>query len=340
MSLSGKKFNSTSVEEDCGLVTYRSKGYGWIPSRPKLNQKLFIKRGLSCLSEYIEKHGKPDIIHVQSSLISGIIAQKAKNKYKIPYVITEHFSGFISDNIPSNRFPEIQESIYDADGLVAVSNSLAECLRGSFHNLTQEWQVIPNLVSDIFLDKPIANGELSDTFQFVVVANLIPRKQIDKILLAFDYVYESDKKIDLVIIGSGPELANLRSLANGLASSKRIQFLGSRNKMEVADYMARSDVVLSASTHETFGVTLIEGLALGIPIITTKSGGPSDIVNESNGKFFNSSEPAEMAQVMLSLKSKIDNYDRRTIRENCRANYSADSVCRLLEGKFLLAKKP
>ncbi len=85
-------FSSFYTEED-GLSILRN--YQWlIPKLPQYNIKYWIKKTYQLTEKYIKEKGKPDIIHVHFTMWGGYVAYLIKEKYEIPYIITEHHSIF------------------------------------------------------------------------------------------------------------------------------------------------------------------------------------------------------------------------------------------------------
>lgn len=324
-----------TLECDAGIRTYRSKGVGWFPSMPKLNQMLYINRALRSIKTYIKNEGIPDIIHVQSSIKSGILAKKAKKKFGIPYVVTEHYSGFLSnDELIKNNYYKIKRALEDADNLVAVSSTLAENLQQKFPNANKAWQVIPNIANNKFFEKEISEKNDRSKFEITVIGSLNKRKGVEKVISAFHVAWQSDSQIFLNIVGSGPHKELLHNQAELLECNKNIKFFGSVHRDKVIDVLSKSDLLISASTFETFGVTLIEAMAMGKPVLTTKSGGPEDFVNISNGRLLCSTSAREFASAILEMKSIAHEFDPIKIRRDCQDRFSQHAVARALSDVF------
>ena len=83
-----------TFENDSGINTYRFHTLNITPRMPSLSKKRWVRLGEKLFLEYVRKHGVPDIIHVHSLISGGFLAEKIKNKYHIPYVVTEHSTSF------------------------------------------------------------------------------------------------------------------------------------------------------------------------------------------------------------------------------------------------------
>jgi len=96
--------------------------------------------------------------------------------------------------------------------------------------------------------------------------------------------------------------------------------------MEVAEIIKNAHAVISVSFQETFGVTLIEGLATGRPALSTNSGGPADIVNASNGLFINGFSAEDISKGIQEFIENYENFNQAAIRLNAIEKYSENAL--------------
>ncbi|MBS3888818.1 MAG: glycosyltransferase, partial [Firmicutes bacterium] len=85
-----------SVEDDSGVMTYRSHGMNWFPRLVNPAFKLFLLHGRRLYEKYVFENGVPDVVHAHSLLNAGLLAYNINKKHGVPYVVTEHSSGFAS----------------------------------------------------------------------------------------------------------------------------------------------------------------------------------------------------------------------------------------------------
>ena len=83
---------------DDGVITYKILWSNWFIKMKFLQIFVFTKLGMYLFDKYVSENGMPDLIHSQSIFNSGFLAKKIHKKYKIPYVLTEHNSGFYYHN--------------------------------------------------------------------------------------------------------------------------------------------------------------------------------------------------------------------------------------------------
>lgn len=109
------------------------------------------------------------------------------------------------------------------------------------------------------------------------VGHLIPRKGHDLAVKALQYLPEKR----LVIIGDGPEHANLKSLASRIGVADRVRFLGQIAHDKLPELYTAADLGLLLSTQEGWANVLLESMACGTPMVATDAGGTSEVVTTS-----------------------------------------------------------
>jgi glycosyltransferase involved in cell wall biosynthesis len=126
--------------------------------------------------------------------------------------------------------------------------------------------------------------------------------------------------VELRIGGEGELEKQLKDKVQELNLSQII-FLGRLSRNQVEYEMLNSHAFVLSSDVETFGVVLIESLALGKPIIATRSGGPEYIVNGKNGFLVEPKNVDDLSNAMLSMIEKYENFNPKSIQDDCFENY-------------------
>ncbi|MGH2564848.1 MAG: glycosyltransferase, partial [Ginsengibacter sp.] len=109
------------------------------------------------ISDYIEQIGKPELVHVHIVLKAGLIAKWIKKKYHIPFIISEHWTGYLPDakekflQLPSYLKISWRRIMEKASAVSVVSDYLGSCIKKNYSSL--EYKVIPNVV-DTKIFKP------------------------------------------------------------------------------------------------------------------------------------------------------------------------------------------
>lgn len=314
-------------EVDNGLSTLRSHGIAWLPRVSRANTWLWLRHGLKLYGRYVEEYGKPDLIHVHAMLNAGVLAQAIQRLHRIPFVVTEHFSGYARGTVGAEQLRTAASVARNAARRFAVSQPFCTLLQDMLGFEAGTWQAMPNIVERRFLDYPLPEtNEPGEQFRFINVALLTENKGVHDLIRAFAQAFPGDSSVNLDLGGYGVERPRLESLAADLGVAERIRFLGALDRDQVADAMACADAFVLASRYETFGVVVIEALALGKPVIATRCGGPDSIVREEDGLLVPSDDIDALAVALRQMRADYARYRAADIRAGCIARYSEQVV--------------
>ncbi|NOX53304.1 MAG: glycosyltransferase [Planctomycetes bacterium] len=134
----------------------------------------------------------------------------------------------------------------------------------------------------------------------ISVARLSPEKDVSTLLRAVAEVVPHVPDFQLRIVGSGAEETRLRRLADELGIVRHVQFLGER--WDVPELLARSGLFVSSSRTEGISLTLLEAMAVGLPVVATRVGGnPEIIVDGQTGRLVPSQDPTALAKAVVDL---------------------------------------
>lgn len=318
------EIGKTRFSNDCGVATYRYDGINWFPKMRRLAMRSWLRRGSKLFNEYITLNGKPDIIHAHSLFNAGILAKLISNNTKIPFILTEHSSVFIRDMVSSGDIAVAEPVIADAKALLAVSDNFCNLLNQKFRGFN-EWTCIPNMVQDEFF-REIKRSSKNKTFKFINVAYVDSNKNQKIILHAFKNEFNGEDCVRLIIGGDGPGLEKLKDIARTLNILNKVEFTGTLSREQVRKKMGASDAFVLSSHHETFGVVVIEALAIGLPVIATKCGGPESIVRKEDGILVPVDDVESLGKAMRKIYEDSNTYNKEKIRESCRERFSEKVV--------------
>lgn len=275
----------------------------------------------------IKKYGKPDIIHSHFIWIGYIVQKYFKNKRdSIPLVLTEHYSGMNLEKLDFNLKKMGEETYYSVDKVITVSSHLAKNLKKHFGI---DSVVIPNIVDTTnFKFQP--RCEFNSDFNFICTGSLLKNKRIDILIDAFYYAFKNNKQVKLYIYGQGPEKVNLEKKISEYQIENQVFLMGQVDRSEIAKKMAGSDCFVLVSKRETFGVSLIEAMAVGLPVISTKSGGPEDFVNEENGLLVSVDNKEQLISALQFMYKNINTFNRKKISEQTLKRFSPETVAKQL----------
>lgn len=233
------------------------------------------------INEIIE--WKPDIVHSQTEFSTMLEAKYISSKLGIPHLHTYHtmyedYLGYLPGGkiIKKNTAARVIKMLLNSvDAIIAPTEKAKAALQsyGVYKNI----YVIPTGIDlkkfqrDITIDEKIKilsdlgikYGDRIITY----IGRTAKEKNIDEIISLFKGVSHEINNAKLLIVGAGPELDNLKSLVNREGLEDRIYFTGMVKPDEVYKYYKISEVFVTASKSETQGLTYIEALSSGCPVV-------------------------------------------------------------------------
>lgn len=311
-----------------GLDVWRDH-YLRLPKMHRLERNRWLSSARRLFARYVADKGRPDLIHAHCAVWGGFAASILSRRDGIPYVLTEHSTGFARGLYEGWYRPAIRQAFAQASGVMCVSSPLRRLV--SSYRPQADIVVLPNFI-DTDLFAPSRQEPPSDRFRFVCIAHFHAKKAIDLLIDAFAMAFPRESPVMLTLIGDGPERPKIEGLIRSRGLGDRVLLLGACDRRQVRDELQRSHCCVSSSHVETFGVTLIEALATGIPIVATRSGGPEDIVREDNGHLVAVGDARQLADAMRSVYERRGMWRERhtAIREDAVRRFGAAAVAERL----------
>ena len=180
--------------------------------------------------------------------------------------------------------------------------------------------MVPNYIdTSLFTILPDGN---SDEFRFIFVGGLESNKGIVELVKAFHQA--NLENASLHIIGSGHLYKELTTYIRDMDLKESIFLHGDIPNQELPTFYNSSNVCVSVSEYETFGVTILEAMSCGLPILYTASGGPNDLVKDFAGVVI---EERTVSGIVAGLKRIMEEYsyfDSEQIRAHVVKYYGAE----------------
>jgi L-malate glycosyltransferase len=319
---------------DAGVQVYQLCA----PELSPCNTEPFFDESIGFYYDYLYKilmnEGKKiDIIHAHATAHGGFGGVQISKKYKIPFVVTEHSSGYISNPNDSQSFKMLEYTVNNSDCFIFVSSEYKKYIQSKIHCTKDNLAVIPNMVDTTIFNNNVIEND-SNTFKILTIANLVEIKHIDIIMKAFDKAFDKTNNVTLTIVGDGDKKEELIDYAKTLKSKDRIFFTGKLPRHEIPLILSRCNVFALTSKYETFGIVYIESLAAGKPIIAAKNGGPLDIVTDINGLLVDFGDIDQLAKAMQSIYANYSKYDSEMIKLDCEKRFSQQSVVKMINDVY------
>ena len=272
---------------------------------PRLNASLnraWVEQYEKLYAAYRAECGKPDLIHAHR-WSAGSAAMAIARRENIPYVVTEHLSAFIRGDLAARHIRVLREVFDKAAAVVAVSRGLREKMEKYTSN--ERLLVIPNLVdTDFFVPAMPAEQKKSDTFRLISIGDPWYTKGVDLLIGALQRAGEKGgRRLELRLGDEIPDRAVPERLIRQYGLAGQVIFTGKLTREEVRREVQRSDLYVSGSRWESFGLTMAEAMSCGVPVVATRTCGATDIVSEDSGLLVPREDPDALAAAILDMAS-------------------------------------
>ncbi len=315
-----------------GNLTVYKGYYGTSSSSKIIEQALSFRKYKKfqqrMYAQVIKEQGEPNLVHVQVAMKAGLLALHLKKKCSIPFVVTEHWTGYFKTNRPNVYSGNFlinslnKKILQQARLLLAVSNNLGATVNANFVKLP--YTVISNVVdtSLFFYKAPVQQQR----FRFIHPSVLSWQKNPEGMLQACKLVKKRGYDFELVMAGAAGK--ELESLASQPELRDNIVFKGMIPYNEVAIQMQQSNALLLFSRNENMPCVILEALCCGLPVIATHVGGIPEVIDEHNGILVESENVQQLADAMIQMIERYNSYNLPSISKNAIQKFNYDAVAK------------
>jgi glycosyltransferase involved in cell wall biosynthesis len=267
-----------------------------------------------------------DVVHAHF-FMSGLVALQLKASLGLPFAVTFHALGLVrrlhqgaADEFPSRRIAIERDVIRAADALVAECPDDRRNLVTLYDADPHKIAVIPcGFASDEFWPIPPrfarrALGLPTDVPVLLSVGRLVPRKGVDNVIRALGMlVRRLGVPAQLLVVGGNsdiadpvttPEIGRLRDVAAESGVADRVTFTGRRSRELLKLYYSAADVFVTTPWYEPFGMTPVEAMACGTPVVGARVGGIQySVLDGRTGYLVPPNDPAALAERLNEICS-------------------------------------
>lgn len=285
-----------------------------LSSYPLFEHSLY---GLSLTSKMLEviEFEDLDLMHVHYAIphaVSAYLARQVlrKSKRNLKFITTLHGTDITLVGLEPSFMPLVKFSIEESDGVTAVSRFLKEKTLTNY-NIEKEIEVIYNFIdiekykpveSEIFRRHIAPGGEkiLVHTSNFRVV------KRVSDTIRILEKV-KKEIPTRLILIGDGPDRSECERLARELDLQKDVLFLGKQDGL--TEILNAADLFLMPSQSESFGLSALEAMACGIPVVSSSVGGLPELnIHNETGYIAEIGDIDRMAKYTVELLTNEKRY--------------------------------
>lgn len=272
---------------------------------------------LLAINQAIKISGKPSLIHAHILTRVGLLAYFYALIYRIPYIVTEHWSRYYPENFDYKgdlRKKITRFVLRHAAAITVVSKRLRDAM--IVNGLDFKYSIIGNSVDT----ETFKIGEAKNQrFRFISVTCFEDRSKNLKLLIcAAEELKKQGYDFDLVLVGDGEDRKMIERYAE-----KRLDviYTGSLLPQGVADEIKASHCLVLSSNYETFGIVVFEAMASGIPVITTDVADLAEIITDEYGIVIPVGDIEALKQAMKKMYNGYNTYDPLKLRSKVTETY-------------------
>lgn len=297
----------------------------------------FIPEFTRNMMAFISREGMEyELIHA-NFWMSAMVASDIKKMLQIPFVVTFHALGQIrkiyqgsNDKFPPERIAIEKQIVTEADHIIAECPQDKEDLIRYYDAPKNKIAIIPcgfNPHEFYPMDQLLARMVLNlNTREFIVLqlGRIVPRKGIDNVIRAMGRLKRTSTPVRLIVVGGetdaahpehDPEIARLQEIARAEKVQEIVLFTGRKQRDILKYYYAAADVFVTTPWYEPFGITPLESMACGTPVIGAEVGGIKYTVEDGKtGYLVPPNDPDALAIKIYELLH--DEKIRSKMREN------------------------
>jgi N-acetyl-alpha-D-glucosaminyl L-malate synthase BshA len=298
------------------------------------------------MHEVVLKHGL-DLLHVHYAIPHATSAWIAREmlthtRPDIKVLTTLHGTDITIVGQDPSFHAITKFSIEKSDGLTAVSQYLRAETQSAFGCTGCRIEVIPNFIDPAVYDRSRYTPSLGDQIGngrkiLMHISNFRPVKRVRDVVGVYARVAQEVPSV-LVMVGDGPDRVEAEQEARRLGVEQSVHFLG---KLEsVAPLLASADLFLLPSASESFGLSALEALATGVPVIGTRTGGIPEVVRDGEtGALCAVGDVEGMARAAIDLLRDPERWRAASelAKADARERFSLDNVVAQYESFYTRA---
>lgn len=283
--------------------------------------------GLRALRKLVERAGKADVVHGHVLRASAPGLLYLHHQLHLPLVVTEHWTGYhrtSGTHVPWAVRALMRRAAAHATFLCPVSDDLGAAMRR--FGIRGNYRTVPNVV-DTTLFTPAPTPRHDGRIRLLHVSTLHdPQKNISGLLHAFAEARRTEPALQLMIAGDGDANA-YRPLAGELGLNEPdLLFQGAFPPAGIARLMQEADAFVLASRYENLPCVLLEAMATGLPVLSTRVGGIAEQVGPEQGVLVPPDDHTALVAGLLELVRRAPTLDRRRIRAHAKGRFSIPVV--------------
>ncbi|WP_256007323.1 glycosyltransferase [Pedobacter deserti] len=291
-----------------------------------------------------------ELVHA-NFFMSGMVAMRLKEWMDIPFAITFHALGHVRrqhqkerDRFPAERLQIEEELVREADVIIAECPQDKDDLISYYRADARKISIIPcgfNPEEFFPIDKKLSRtalGLADDDKVLLQLGRMVPRKGVDNVIEALALLPEHLSDVKLLVVGgessgkdqgSDAEIVRLKALATKLGVAARVVFTGRKDREQLKIYYDAADIFITTPWYEPFGITPLEAMACGTPVIGAAVGGIKySVADGETGYLVPPKSPSELAKKITGLlqdRQLLERFSKNALK-HVHANFTWEKV--------------
>ena len=318
--------SNIEIMEDERIVVRYQRG---INKLPNIIVREYLKRLSRLFLSTVSV--KPDIIHCHFAF-NAPVGQALSKELDSPYIVTLHENHWWYEELLVKQ-PKLHKQAIVESSLVTRPNSIDIIDLYKWDLPHEKIAYLQNYVDETSFEIPSEKErrnakermEVSEKQIIINVASLHKKKGHRLLIQAFSILSKRIPNLELWIIGEGPEKKILNEQVKELRLDKLVRFMGRIENNRIKHYLSCADVFAMPSISESFGISQVEAMLTGLPVVSTRNFGSEEIViNGVNGFVCRDRDPVRFSSLLE--KALAMNWDRERIRNTAVQRYGGDTV--------------
>ena len=322
--------------------SFKKSNSAFLFLRPLYNSYSYLRAFIKGFRYFKKERGLPDIVHVNVGFPIGIFALMLKLFYSIPFVLTEHWSGYLPINRRNIGFFKKFIStaiIRKASVIMPVSKSLGDAII-QFCNTRNPIRIVGNTF-DTSIFFPITNKVKNTKKKLLHISTLDEKaKNVFGLLRTIKKLSQKRNDFELHIINEYKSEPHIQLAMQLDLLDTCVFFHGPMASGDVAKMIQDADFFVLFSNYENLPVVLIESLACGIPVLATKVGGIEELISPDRGMLIEAGDEEQLLHALEQMIKHHESYDSSSMSKFASQNFAKDVIGRrIYEGYEMALKK-
>lgn len=270
-----------------------------------------------------------DVLHVNVAFPIGIVALWVKWRYNKPFIVTEHWTGYLDKRQTKLSFFHrwVTKLICrNASFVCPVSENLAQSMqRLGFQG---QYRVVRNVVDTALFVDVVHNQNGKP--QLVHISSVDDNQKNIKGILRVIFQLKQHYQFDFHIVSDNSIDWIRQYLEQQQMPANLALFHGPFTPRQIADFLGRCDLMVLFSRYENLPCVIAESLVAGTPVVSSNVGGIHEMIDITNGRLIESEDEAALYQQLSLFLDKQLNFNRLEIQQQANQLYSYDRIAQCL----------